>query len=227
MKLLTLLTAFLTFLTDWGKGYVKMFTQPYAHPPFLLMAACAGLTEDVDIDCDYPLIGGVNDRLILINFDDIAGTVRNGTNPQIIEEILLNSGTRAYFYKGKNNSHEPRQALVKLRYAEVYEHEVSFKVFDTSPTVKKELQAMAKTKVVAIVQNNYVNADGSSTFEVFGLGSGLEQVELERLNADTETQSAWSVILRTSEFAREANLPNTFFKTSYAASKALIDALLV
>jgi hypothetical protein len=205
----------------------RLFFQPYRYPPLVMMAACAGLTADVGVDCDYPLIGGVNDRLILFNFDDVIGTTRNGTNPQIVESITLASGARGYVYTGKNNSHEPRAALVKLRYAEVYEHEVSFKVFDTSPAVKKELQNMAKTKVIALVQNNFVNATGNSTFELYGLGAGLEQVELERLGADTETQSAWSLVIRTSEFAREAALPNTFFLTNYATTKALVDALIV
>ena len=104
------------------------------------MSLCGELSANVLIDCDNPLVGGANDRLILINkadWDD-ATITRNGSNNQLIENIaFVSGGVVAYQFEGKNNSVEPRAALVKQRYAEVYDHEVIFKIFGNSADIQR------------------------------------------------------------------------------------------
>ena len=191
------------------------------------MSICGKISANVLMDCDYPLVGGANDNLYLINLDDWNDstiTVDAG-NDQLITNINLGSGYLAYKFEGKNNSVEPRSVLVKQRYAEVYDHEVIFKVFINDAATKLQLEKMAKGKVVAIVENNYKGDTGKGAFEVYGKETGLQVMEMERVVADTETQGAYNVTLRSSEFAKESHLPSTLWVTTYAQTKALVESL--
>jgi len=192
------------------------------------MSQCGRISANVLIDCDDPMIGGTKDLLYLINIDDWldATITRNGSNSQIIEGVTLPSSTVAYKFEGKNNSLEPKSMLAKGRYYELYDHEIVFKAFNNSPTVKQQIEALAKGKYVAIVENNHQGDEGNAAFEVYGDESGLELAESERIVTDTDSQGAYTLTLRTSEYAREGHLPATFFLTDYATTKALVVGLL-
>lgn len=192
------------------------------------MPICAEITQNVLVDCDTPLVGGANDRLLLMNKTtwENATITRDVNNPRLITNIVLPTGEDAFNYEGKNSSVEPRSALVVNRYSEVYDHEVIFKVFANSAAVKTELESLAKGLVVAIVQNNHKGADGQAAFEVYGDDAGLKVQELQRTVSDTDTQGAYNLVLRSAEQAREGHLPATIFDTDFATTKALIDGLV-
>lgn len=193
------------------------------------MSICGLISASILLDCDYPPVGGADDRLIVINHDDWdnATITLDVGNPQLITNIVLPTGKDAYQFAGKNHSVEPTQTLVKQRYAEVYDHEVMFKVFKGDATTKQQLDKLAKGNFVCIIQNNLKGAAGNSSFEVYGIDVGLETQELERVIGDTETQGAYNVILRTPEEVKEGHLPATLYDTSFAATKAIVDALLI
>lgn len=188
---------------------------------------CEGLFESILLDCSKPISAGVKDILYLINADDILSTTPDASNPNLITGITLVSGAVAYKFEGKNSSIEPRAALVRQRYSEVYDHEVTFKVFDNGADIKKNLQGAVTKKVVAIVENRFQGTDGDAAFEIYGLTAGLQANTLERITADADTQGAYNVVLVSSEFEKEPNLPATLFDVSYANTKALVEALTV
>lgn len=209
--------------------FVASVAVSFLLPQGILMAGttlCGEITKGVEPDCDFPLIGGADDALILYNSADLDSVVRNGTNKQIIEAINLASGKTAFCFQGKNNSVEPRAALVEQRYSEVYDHEVIFKGFNIGPDEKDQYERLAKGRVQAIVLNNFRGDDGVAAYELYGLGVGLKARELERIGADTETQGAYNIVLRTPDEVKEPNLPNSIFLTNFATTKALVDALL-
>lgn len=192
------------------------------------MSICARISANVLFDCDNPLVAGTDDNLFLINKEDWDEAVitRNASNNQLIEGIALATGDLAYKFEGKNSSVEPMQKLVKQKYAEVYDHEVTFKVFKVNAATKEQLEKMASGKVVAIVSNLFKGASGEAAFEVYGEEIGLEVQELERSLADVDTQGAFNLVLRTPEIAKEAHLPATLYDTDYATTKAIVDGLI-
>ena len=193
------------------------------------MATCGKISANQLLNCVHPIVGGVNGRLILINLDDWNNSTItvDVANSQLITGITLASGITAYQYEGKNNSNEPQITLQKLRYNEVYDHEVMFKLFYNSAAVKSEIEKLPQGKYVAIIENNFKGDAGECSFEVYGRDSGMEVQELTRILADADTQSAYNLILRSSEYAREGHLPSTLYLTSYAITKAIVDSLLV
>jgi len=189
---------------------------------------CGSLTIDITQDCDNPMIAGAKDRLILGNFEDILSVTRDVGNHLIVTALtLVAGGAQAFQYDGKNNSNEPSFALVKKDFAEVYEHSVKFKVFLNDGATKQELEAMAKGRVFAITENNHLGPAGNSAFEILRLESGLVLTVHTRNTADDATQGAHDLELKSSEKSPEPHVPAAFFLTSFAVTKALVDALLV
>jgi hypothetical protein len=191
------------------------------------MSNCGKLSSNILLNCSYPLVGGSKDILKLINSEDIDGVTRNADNPQIIEAINLvtSPSTQAFQIEGKNNSNDLRAALVKARYSEGYDHEVIFRIFTNGPEVKKQIEEMAKGSFVAVIENNFKGETGNAAFEIYGLDVGLELLEMETNKSDAETQGAYVLTLRTPELFKEPHLPATLFVTSYAATKAIFNAL--
>ena len=190
------------------------------------MSSCGKISANILIDCDNPLTGGVNDRLILVNKDDWDQATITPGSGNVIANIVMATAAVGFKFEGKNNSVEPRQALVKQRYAEVYDHEVTFKVFTADSDTKEQLEKLAKGKVVAIVENNWKGDDGKGAFEAYGVETGLFLQELERTLADADTQGAYNLVLRSSEQSKESHLPATIWSSSYAITKGIVDALL-
>lgn len=190
-------------------------------------SVCGSISADVFINCDEPLVAGANDRLILFNRDDLLSVVKN-VNPLIIEDItLVPGGAEAFEYQGKNNSVEPSHELLVKEFAEVYAHSVKYKVFSNNGATKAQLEQLAKARVVAIVQNNHLGAAGESAFEIYGLDSGLTLVVHTRTVADDATQGAYDLELKSAEKSPEPHVPASFFLTSFAITKALVDDLLI
>lgn len=189
---------------------------------------CGKISASQTINCDNPLQAGSEDELTLINWEDWldASLTLNGTNPQIIENIILASGVVAYTMDGKNNSIAPKYELVKQPYAEVYNHELNYKVFGVNASAKEQLEKKAKGRFVAIVHNKYKGASGDSAFEVYGADAGLVVTQMIRDVNSADTQGAFDIILKTSELSPEPHLPKTLFITDYATTKAVVEGLL-
>lgn len=212
-----------TIMLRFLKQIISLLVAPFG---FLNTASCAVITAGLSLDCDFPLVGGVKDDIILMNLDDIDSVTRNGSNAQVIEAVTKATGKTGFKFEGKNNSVDPQVSLVKQRYSEVYDHEVMFKVFTNDPTTKLQLEKLVQGKVVAFVHNNHVNSAGNSAFEIYGLSQGLDCVELTRVLNDADTQGAWNVVLRTNEQTKEPHLPNPLFITDYATTLAVFNGLL-
>lgn len=196
------------------------------------MSVCGKINANLMPDCTTPLHGGVDDLLYLINWADISDQnaiiLRNGVNPQIIENIILSSGALAYYYQGKNGSVHPSYKMVVQKYARVYEHNISAIVFDITPTGKAQLETLAQGRVVAIAQNRYKGTGQNCAFEVYGLDAGLLLSALSRDPMNADSAGAFEITLTTDTKAEayEGHLPATFFKTDYPTTQALVNALI-
>lgn len=192
------------------------------------MGLCGLIAANVAANCANPLQAGVEDSITIINREDwLNAAIGLNADPQIIESIVLASGITGFLYAGKNNSNIPKYEFIKQTFAEVYNHEINFKVFDVNPTVKKELEAMAKGSFVVIISNKFHGTGGNAAFEVYGADAGLVLTQNIREINSVETGGAFDLILKSDETALEPHMPKTLFITDYAASKAVVDGLTV
>ncbi len=190
---------------------------------------CGQISDDILNDCDETVIGGVRDRLILFNKDDIDGKyTKNVLNPQIIEDITLatSPAKRGFVYEGQNNSNDVSANLSKGAYSGGYIHKIIFRIFGNGPEIKAQLEALAKGKTVAIIQNNFKGAADQAAFELFGMDSGLEVLEMITDKSDADTQGAYVVTLQTNEKYKEGHLPATILDTDFNTTLAMINSLI-
>ncbi|MFV2016890.1 MAG: hypothetical protein ACC656_15775, partial [Candidatus Heimdallarchaeota archaeon] len=190
------------------------------------MNLCGEITAGFTPNCDFPLLPGVSDRLILMNKHDIDVITYDTINTQIIKNITLLSGKSAYVFQGQNRSNEPASRLVKGRYSNTFDHEVIFKVFGDGPSIKTQLNKFPNANLVAVIENNYRGSAGEAAFSVYGISGGLETQELENIKSDSDNDGSYHLLIRSSEFGREPLLPNSLFDTDYATTKAVVETLI-
>jgi hypothetical protein len=189
---------------------------------------CENIDKNLLLDCTNLLVGGTNDRLILIAFDvwQNLSITFDINNPIVITAIAPGSPTPGYVYEGKNNSVNPSIAGVKLTYSYAYDHIVNFKVFENTPDTKDQLNRLGSKKVVAITQTNYTGVNGNGAFHVYGAKTGLELNVITQSPDDADTLGAYDVTIQNNETSRPATLPHTIFNTDFATTKAIVDALV-
>ncbi len=187
---------------------------------------CGEIASNILISCATPMQGGTRDRAIIFNFDDISSIVYDSTNTAQVKDIVLTGTKLAYQIDGKNNSIAPKAMMVKVGFNNMFDHSVQMKGFDISPSIKEQLNSMKDGRFVVITENYFKGVGGDASFEVYGLTTGLEMSVLERDPNNADTQGAFDFTFTTIN-NKEPRLPNSYYVTSYSATKALIDGLLV
>lgn len=191
------------------------------------MPICGAISANMLIDCLNPIIGGTKDRLILLNRADVASVTRNGTNSQIVEAVTKAATKVGYLYEGQKSSIDVKTSMVAKKYAVGFSHEITFRVFSNDANTKKQLAALARGEVIAFLENNNRGVAGEASFEMYGWGVGLQVSALESNKSDADTQGAYVITLTAPPDKLEPHLPDTLFITSYAASLAVFNGLLV
>lgn len=171
--------------------------------------------------------------MYLTNRADIASWTVNGANSLVIEGFTMVATKKFYKLEGRSDGSNGSTVTamyktVKLPYGKGWEHQIDAMAFTVDPLTKKQLEAWNLADMVAIVENKFRNGTvGNTAYEIYGLDGGLQMESLERSPNDKDTMGAFKLQLKTQETAREGHMPYTFFLTSYAATKALVAALIV
>lgn len=188
------------------------------------VTVCGKITKNIKKSCTNPVQAGTRDRAVIINWEEIADKVF-AADLETLEDLILISGATAFEIDGKNNSIKPKAMMAAQAYANMFDHTVEVIGFDISPEIKTELNSMKDGRFVLVTENYFKGEGGESAFEVYGLTTGLEITVLERDPNDQDTQGAFKITF-TTKTNKEPKLPNAFFKTNYATTKAIIDGLL-
>jgi hypothetical protein len=189
------------------------------------MGICSKITSNILANCDKPLVGGVKDKLVLVNLEDIEALTRNEDNPQIIEGVTLVEALIGFLLEGINNSIDAKTALVKKKYSNGWDHDIVFRIIDNSPEIKEQVEKLVGGRVVAFLENNFKGTDDKAAFEVYGseLGLIVKSVEADKSNADT--QGGLVITLGCADEYKEPHMPASFFITDYTTTKAAFEAL--
>lgn len=184
------------------------------------MSDCGKITIGSEYDCLNPLQGGLTDRLILFNFDDVTSTTQDSEGK--ITAISLASGTSGYAFNGFKSNNAQEEAVSLGSGQTLFKHQVNFFIFDISQAQKNNIQKMAIGKFIAIIQNSKKDA---KAFEVYGLGNGLE-LPAGVLRNHNENNGAFNITLATRDGQAEAKLPQTFLTTDYSTTLTTINGYL-
>jgi len=196
------------------------------------MSICGKIIQGATFNCDAPIVPGVDERLILVNKNDMDDAVitYDITDAYIITDIVLATGIQGWAFEGNRQSLNPQYDFIPQTVSVGYDHTVNFLAFDVSPAQKDNLEKMGLGKMVAIIENNQgrKGGNGDNFFEVYGLDTGLEVITMSRIPMDVETGAAFSIQLKTSDNAgKEPLMPPTWHDVDYLTTKAKVDALLI
>ena len=181
--------------------------------------SCGTITIGSRPNCPNTLKKGTSHKLYLINFDDLLSTTASTSTPNLLTALTFATNTVSFLFEGFKQSVKPTQEIVDADGAgNAFKHSLGFLVYDISQLQKNNIQKMAKGRFIAIVENNGKNED---SFEVYGLGSGLEIVP--GLARDPYANGGGYILqLATPDTEDEPLLPQTLFSTDYATTLALV-----
>ena len=132
--------------------------------------SCGKITASIALDCNKPLISGVDaENLILINRNDILTVAKDPLNPLIVTGITLQAGgVQAYSFEGINNSVRPSgESIADGYYPYKFMHSVEFRVFDRGAAAKNQVRNIVAADLVAIYFRK------GQTIEIMGMDAGL------------------------------------------------------
>ncbi len=185
------------------------------------MISCAKIAANVVGASCSPSVVGIEPEVVLINFEDIESVTESGN---VVSGITLATGTHGYKYESAKNAFEASAALAAGTYLNKVTHQVIFRIFLKSQTIKDELDKMLNARLVAIVKN-LDKATAAVRYEVYGLEAGLTLSDLQSTSTDTDGV-VYTGTLASEDGKGESTLPKSFFTTDYDTTKAAVDALV-
>ncbi len=193
----------------------------------------------VGVDCNNPLIMGVKPNAIIINHDDIDIEKTVISDKGIITSLVLKtegeSTRKGFRAQTLNDGISTNVAFAKGTYYNGWEQNFTLRLFDNTPKVKDFINQLSKSRVVVIVENNYVKyADpsdseekkGETVYEVYGFYTGLELNEATHDSTDADTKGGYVLTCGCDENSKEPSLPITIFNESLAATKTMVEGLV-
>lgn len=194
----------------------------------------------VGVDCDNPLIMGVEPNAIIINHSDIdieASTIANGiiTTLKLKMESDGKTNRHGYLAQTLNDGISTNVAFAKGTYYSGWDQNFTLRLFDNTPKVKRFIDQLAKSKVAIIVKNKHVKyatpADteevkGQTVYEIYGFYTGLELNEATRDSTDADTKGGYVLTCGCDENSKEPMLPLTIFRTDLATTETMVNGLL-
>lgn len=186
------------------------------------MPNCAQISANLALAACQNSAVGLESELVLINRDDIdfAGSTVTGN---VISALVLKSGKTGFLYTSEKNAFEGDSPLNKGTYKTGFNHQLVLRAFLKAQLTKDQINALAKTKVVAVVKNKD-NVSGETKFEVYGWENGLELNDLSAPTTDGDGV-IYTITLGTGENQRESELPKSFYTTSVTATETAFEAL--
>lgn len=173
-------------------------------------------------DCNNPLVGGYTGRGALIPSDSITSVTASSSNPRILESITADTiigieNAVVTPFDGSTTASTADDG--KMSFGKTISFRIPLRGANTAKNIVEPL-AYSTTGYVAIVEKKDKVGDGS--FEIIGYNQGL------KVNADgiqrNENENGGDVSVTMS--CTEGWFEATLFKTDYATSKGLFEALL-
>lgn len=182
--------------------------------------ACAKIGKNIIYDCNNRSVAGIEQRLVLINEQDLAasGITFDATYPNsLITQINLLPTKVGYEVQGIKQIMNYTNSLVADENTEDgVKHSITgIKIYDPSEIIRDEINKyIAGAKVYAVLERKWKGVDNKHAFLFFGLKFGLMISEMKDESAD----GVISISLSTYGKFKEPYLPHIYRDTDYATS---------
>lgn len=183
---------------------------------------CLGvISANIDEDCDNPRVIGYEDTAVIVNRSDLdwTGVTYNASNKRIVEAIALASGKTPFVIYNPRLSNPSFNGTQTALNADTGNYTKTLQFYYKGiggEAAANVVEPLAKGEYVVILQRK--DHTGHGAFQIFGLQNGIYATE----QVQDETTGYWLMTMAIDEPFAETE----FFKTDYASTKALFDALV-
>lgn len=183
--------------------------------------------------CNKQEQGGTAARVILINFKDIDKSLSIASKTTI-SEIVLQPFKRGYAFTSLEDSTVGDFAVNKGTWFRNWNHNLLLRIFIKSDYAKEFVNAIAGSRVVAIVENKEIGSaivvggvatEGEVKYEVYGWDAGLELQEAVG-TTDIADGVVYDLKLGTPEKSKESSIPKSIFNSDIYTTENMIDSLI-
>lgn len=183
---------------------------------------CLGvISANIDEDCDNPRVIGYEDTALIINRSDIDWTsvTYNASNNRIVEGIALAASKKPFIIYNPRLSNPSFNGTQTALNADTRNYTKTLQFYYKGiggEAAMDVVEPLAKGEYVVILQRK--DHSGHGSFQIFGLQNGIYATE----QVQDETTGYWLMTMAIDEPFAEMEL----FKSDYAATKTLFDALV-
>lgn len=199
---------------------------------------CKKLTKSILRQCGERPVMGIEQNLILINFDDVRGFQKDEQFPNsLINGIDLGDG----FEYNTNNTSKYAIQINGIKQIMNYSNSLQIsedsenglthsiagiRIYDPSAEVREEISKFVSgNRVFAILERKWKGQNKKDAFLLFGLTFGLELSELT--DSSNENDGTIVMSLSTPGGFKEPNLPHVFRDTDYSTTQTVLKNLLI
>lgn len=185
------------------------------------------IAKDIAFDCDEMSVKGLEADGVIINRNDVdfSKTVLDDTAKNIIKQLVLKTGKKAYDVKQMGNTpfSGTTSTLAVGTYRNSWTHEIPIAVLVNTPDVcEKIIDGLANGSFILILRNKAKGTDGKAEYQVFGFYQGLVASAGTNEKYSDDTEGGWLITLQ------ETNTPKSalfLFQTSSEATQAAYESL--
>lgn len=185
------------------------------------------IAMDISIACEDQVTKGLESDGIIMNRGDIdfTKTVFDDDNPNIIKQLVLKTGKKAYAIVQQGNTPYTgtKSELNIGTYRNTWNHEVPIIVLANTPDVIHNIiDGLANGKFVSILRNVSKGEDGKGEFQVYGYAQGLKASAGTNEKYSDDTEGGWLITLQEEQTPKAALF---FFNTDTATTAAQFESL--
>ena len=171
--------------------------------------SCSLMTAAITLDCSNKPVGGLRERVWLINHSEITGTTAaSGT----YSAIAFASTKTAFKWEAVVGFIKGTYSVITGVISGGWQHQLTLVLPDDTQAGITQMQLMADGRTVGIVEKFQA---GDNTFRLYGVTHGMEVPEVAGDEANTENSGLPLITLRTPEGSREPDAPAHFLDTDY------------
>lgn len=183
---------------------------------------CLGvISANIDEDCDNPRVIGYEDTAVIINRSEIDWTAvtYNASNKRIVEGIALAAGKTPFVIYNPRLADASFNGTQTALNADTRHYTKTLQFYYKGiggEAAANVVEPLAKGEYVVILQRK--DHSGHGSFQIFGMQNGIYATE----QVQDEATGYWLMTMAIDEPFAETEL----FKSDYAATKVLFDALV-
>lgn len=194
------------------------------------MECIHGITQNFNFDCDFLPVRGIEQRVLLFNFEDI-DRAKTRFNPEktVIENLELEfyhegrSGyTPAGFWVfGAKHHFDGGQKASKNKNEKGFTHEINLIAYTMNAHNFNQLNRLLHGTFVAVVETKFKGATQKNAFEILGYDAGLTLKDITRRYNQRGAVATFT--LATPSEVKELRMPYKWLEGDYPSTEEKIN----